>query len=65
MDDPLKPSVSLLAKLGSIAVHAQEMTSSKGHAFDKHALDGVLADPEVKAWLRSMDKMAMLPKRRG
>jgi hypothetical protein len=52
--DPLEPSVALLAKLGSIVVHFEELLSSKGHAFDKHALNTLLADPEVKQWLKQM-----------
>ena len=62
--NPLKPEISLLSKLGSIAVHADEMLSPKGHDFDKIALTSLLNDPEVKAWIAAMDKMAMLPKKR-
>lgn len=63
-NDPLKPSVTVLIKLGSIAVHAEELTSPKGHQFDKAALDTVLHDPEVREWLSQMDKLAFLPKKR-
>lgn len=61
MSNPLKPSPALLVKLGSIAVHVDEMLSPGGHTFDRVALQGLLADPEVKAWRVEMDKMAMLP----
>lgn len=64
MSDPLKPSASLLVKLGSIAVHAEELTSPGGHAFDKTALDMLLQDPEIAAWRKQMDAMAFLPKKR-
>lgn len=64
MPDPLQPSPSLLCKLGSIAVHVDEMLSPKGHFFDKKALDTLLSDTEVAEWLTAMDKMAMLPKKR-
>jgi len=64
MNDPLKPSVTLLVKLGSIAVHAEELLSPTGHHFDKAALDTVLRDPETVEWLAAMDKMAFLPKKR-
>ena len=64
MADPFKPQISLLCKLGSIAVHVEEMLSVKGHAFDKHALDTALGDPEVKEWLAAMDKLSMLPRKR-
>jgi len=64
MSDPLKPSISLLVKLGSIAVHAEELLSSKGHDFDKRTIDALLTDPEVWEWRQQMDKMAMLPLKR-
>lgn len=64
MNDPLKPSASLLIKLGSVIVHQEEMMSDKGHHFDKHALDTVRNDPEVVEWLAKMTKMAFLPVKR-
>lgn len=54
MSDPLKPSVALLSKLGSIAVHAKELLSPKGHAFDRSALETLLDDAEIKAWIKEM-----------
>lgn len=62
--DPLKPSASLLIKLGSVIVHQEELMSPKGHTFDKHALETVRNDPEVVAWLAQMTKMAFLPVKR-
>ena len=62
--DPLTPSPALLAKLGSIAVHAEEMLSPSGHVLDKAALESVMADPEVVEWVDAMRKMAMLPVKR-
>jgi hypothetical protein len=62
--DPLKPSITLLSKLGSIVVHLDEVTSPDGHAFDKAALDQLLVDPEVKAWVEAMHSLALLPKKR-
>lgn len=64
MNNPLKPSASILIKLGSIAVHIDEMLSAKGHDFDRHALNTVLYDPEIKEWLRAMEKLAFLPLKR-
>ena len=64
MNDPLKPDAGLLCKLGSIAVHADESMSDEGHAFDKTALEGLIADPEVVEWLAEMDKLALIPKKR-
>lgn len=62
--DPLKPTASVLSKIGSIAVHAEEMFSESGHAFDKVALMSLLADTEVQGWLYDMQKMALLPVKR-
>jgi hypothetical protein len=62
--NPLQPTPALLCKLGSIAVHADEMRGIGAHEFDKHAMDTLLDDADVKAWLAEMDGMAMLPKKR-
>lgn len=62
--DPRQPTLSLLIKLGSIAVHAEEYLSPNGHPFDKIALDNLLKDYEVKRWIEQMNAMAMLPVKR-
>lgn len=62
--DPLKPSATLLIKLGSVIVHQEELMSPHGHEFDKHALETVRNDPEVIAWLEAMTKAAFLPVKR-
>lgn len=62
--DPLSPGPALLAKLGSIIVHADELTSPQGHYFDQSALRALLEDEEVQAWLAAMDDMAFIPKKR-
>ena len=54
MSDPLKPSLSLLVKLGSIAVHAEEITSPSRHQFDVAAVETLLDDDEVKQWIKDM-----------
>lgn len=64
MADPLHPSPSLLSKLGSIAVHADEGLGSKGHQFDLAAISALVSDREVIDWLDAMGKMALLPVRR-
>ena len=63
-NDPLKPSVSLLSKIGSILVHVEELTSPSGHIFDHEAFKSAMRDPEVVEWMTTMDKMAFLPKKR-
>ena len=57
----LKPSASLLSKLGSILVHIEELTSSDGHPFDAEATRSLMSDPEVVEWMKAMSKMGMLP----
>jgi hypothetical protein len=64
MADPLKPPVSLLAKVGSICQHVDEGMSANGHAFDLVAVKALLADSEVSAWLDAVHKLALLPVRR-
>jgi hypothetical protein len=63
MTDYLKPSATLLCKLGSIAVHADEMLSPGGHAFDRIVLQKLLQDEEVTQWI--MDMGPLLPQKRS
>lgn len=65
MSDTLKPSVTLLVKLGSLAVHIEEFLSPHGHEFDKAAINTLLSDAELKQWLAEMSKMAFLPVKRS
>ena len=51
---PGKPPLSLLCKLGAIAVHVEEMLSVDGRALDKMVLEGLIADSEVQAWIKAM-----------
>jgi hypothetical protein len=55
--------IGLLCKLGSIVVHADEMLSAKGHHFDRVALEALLHDPEVAAWLKEMGPL--VPRKRA
>lgn len=63
MNDPLKPSVTTLVKIGSLLVHYQEARDT-GHAFDAIACRQLENDPEVKEWLKSMTDLALLPVKR-
>ena len=60
----LKPSPTLLIKLGSLIVHYQELNSDDGHTFDKMTIDSLLTDPEVTEWIREMNTLAFLPQKR-
>jgi hypothetical protein len=59
------PPVSLLCKLASIAVHADEFLSADGHSLDEVALTSALNDPEVKEWLSAMADAALAPRKRS
>lgn len=61
----LKPSTSLLCKLGSIVIHVQEAKSSNGHDYDWISLNLLLADPEIEDWIDEMDKLSLVPKKRN
>ena len=61
---PLVPTTVLLVKLGSIVVHAEELTGPNGHDFDKAALDALLSDEDVIEWRAAMDAMGLLPVKR-
>ena len=62
---PLHPRMSLLVKLGSIVVHADEATTpNAGHAFDVSAIRALLGDAEVQQWLAEMRTDALLPVKR-
>lgn len=62
--DCLKPSPQLLVKLGSLIVHYEEYIGPKGHEYDKRAIDTIMGDAQVSEWLKKMDSMALLPKKR-
>ncbi len=61
----LKPPMSLLCKLGSVVVHAEEFLSGDTHQFDLLALKQLIEDSEVKEWIEKMNQMALLPKKRS
>ena len=66
MSEVLKPKPILLIKLGSLAVHMEEMIEEdfKNLKFDLPAVQNILDDPEVKEWLKQADALALLPKKR-
>ncbi len=65
MEHPLTPEPALLCKVGSIVSHAEEMLSPQGHQLDRMALEALLADPEVVAWMAAMRGMALVPEPRA
>jgi len=64
INNPTKPRIQLLMKLGSIAVHIDEMIETKfaNVAFDGPALATVF-DDEVRDWIKQMGPL--LPAKRS
>ncbi len=60
----LKPLPSVLIKLGSLYVHIEEAFSKKAHNFDVLAMKALMDDGELKEWIKGMDKLALIPKKR-
>jgi len=57
---------ALLAKIGSIVGHVEELRSSHGNEqFDGAAIDAILSDAEVRAWLAAMRTIALVPQPRN
>ncbi len=63
--DPLKPSPTLLMKIGSAMIHAEELieTKFKNADFDIPAFNSVAQDSEVVEWVKAMGPM--LPHKRN
>jgi hypothetical protein len=61
--DPMQPSVTLLSKLGSAVVHAEELLSPHGHELDRTAFLALANDSEVRAWTKAMGPL--LPRKRN
>lgn len=53
----------LLVKLGSIVVHADELTEPGGHEFDHTTIRTLLTDPDVQKWIKDMG--VLLPLKRS
>ncbi len=64
MNSPLELSAPLASKLGSVVVHVEEMLSPTGHDFDRIALEGLLADPDIREWITDLQAMALVPVKR-
>jgi hypothetical protein len=55
-------SLGLAVKLGSIVVHADELTSPDGRELDRTVIRNALEDQEVIEWIRDMG--CLLPVKR-
>jgi hypothetical protein len=45
-------SISVLVKLGQIILHVDEALSASGHPVDPDLIRGLIADSEVREWLK-------------
>lgn len=63
-NDPLKPRLQLLVKLGSLVVHHEEAESVKSHPLDRQAVANLRNAPEVADWFDEMNRRAFLPVKR-
>ena len=61
--DQVELPITLLIKLGSLVVHAQEATGTGASPLDVAALMQLASNPEVTAWLETIDP-ALLPVKR-
>ena len=64
MSNPLTPPASVIVKAASLIVHAEEFFSEGGHDFDRLAFLGLYQDTEIGLWLRDLEKLQLLPKKR-
>lgn len=55
----------MICKVASILVHVEEGTEAGAHHFDWVAVQVLLADPEVQAWIKDLGAMAMVPVKRS
>ena len=55
-------SLALAVKLGSIVVHADELTGIDGRELDREVIRHSLEDPEVVSWIKEMG--CLLPVKR-
>ena len=55
-------TLSLAVKLGSIVVHADELTGPDGRELDRQVIRQALEDTEVVAWIKDMG--CLLPVKR-
>lgn len=60
----LNPPLALLAKLGSIIVHAEEMIGPNAHEFDLAAFKQLLNDDDVQKWLEAMGPLVPVKRMR-
>ena len=64
MDEWKHPTVAVLVGLASLYVHQEEYLEGPKHFFDEASIRGILASPEIRAWIESIPK-ALKPLKRS
>jgi hypothetical protein len=63
VDNALQPTKTLLVKLGSALVHADETLSPDGRNLDRDIFFSLLNDPEIQEWIKAMGPLLPLKRR--
>ena len=63
-DDVRPKDLAVCARIGSALVHAEEFMSVRGHTFDKESFNAIMNDDDIRAWLKKLDDIGLLPKKR-
>jgi hypothetical protein len=58
-------TTALLCKLASLTVHVEEAIEADGNWFDYAAVKTLLADSELREWVREMTSLGMAPLKRS
>lgn len=58
------PEPAVAVALASVAVHAQEAVEEGGHVLDLAAIEGILGQPNVAAYMAQLGELGLLPIRR-
>ena len=56
--------ITLVAKLGSLVVHVQEYLSRNSNPVDRSAIETIINDPEINAWVKELEKDALVAVKR-
>jgi len=63
MNDAMKPSQALLARLASIIVHLEEFIET-GHPMDRDTAQSLRKSRAVKEWMMDMQRLGLTPVKR-
>jgi hypothetical protein len=63
MNDAMKPSPALLAKLVSLIFHQEEFMET-ANLFDREAAESIRQHPDIREWIMNMQKLGLTPVKR-